>query len=349
MGSLAGEKKLNDAGRIGVKGDALFLRLRLLGDIVFTIPAVARFKERLPGTRLYFAVEERFAEAAGLIPGIDGVVTVPARIGPGDVLAFRRRLRRLGVGTVIDLHSGPTAALLTRASGAAVRAGFRTPNRNWAYNRLVDRFDPARPAHSVHNQARLLEAVGIDGSDPPPYPQLPASAFAVTPRLEPLVALRPKAVLHLGAGNRFRDWGEEHFAELARRLTADGVAVVLVGGSEEERRRGERLGRLPGVHDLTGPLPLRELLALVASASVYVGADSGPLHVASLTATPLVALYGPNLTAVSGPWRRQGLAVIETSLPCRPCSQRRCKYGTIPCMRDISTDRVHEAARQLIR
>lgn len=339
---------LNEREGTGVKGEALFLRLRLLGDIVFTIPAAARFKERLPGTRLYYAVEERFAEAAGLVPGIDGVVIVPARPGPGDVLAFRRRLRALGVDTVIDLHSGPTAALLTRASGAAVRAGFRTANRNWAYNRLVERFDPSRPAHSVHNQARLLEAVGIDGAEPPPYPPLPAAAFAVTPRLEPLMGVRPKAVLHLGAGNLFRDWGEEHFAELAQRLTAEGVAVVLVGGSAVERRRGERLRRLENVHDLTGPLSLRELLALVASASVYVGADSGPLHVASLTATPLVALYGPNLTAVSGPWRSEGLAVVETAMPCRPCSQRRCKYGTIPCMRDISTDKVHDAVRQFI-
>lgn len=340
---------MNDTKEAGVKGEALFLRLRLLGDIVFTIPAVTRFKERLPGTRLYYAVEERFAEAAGLIPGIDGIVTVPARPGPGDVLAFRRRLRGLGVGTVIDLHSGPTAALLTRASGAAVRAGFRTANRNWAYNRLVERFDPARPAHSVHNQARLLEAVGIDGANPPPYPPLSASAFSVSPRLEPLAALRPKAVLHLGAGNRFRDWGEEHFTELAQRLTAEGMAVVLVGGSEAEKQRGERLGRMENVHDLTGPLSLRELLALVASAAVYVGADSGPLHVASLTATPLVALYGPNLTAVSGPWRHEKLAVVETALPCRPCSQRRCEYGTIPCMRGISTDRVHEAVSQFIR
>jgi ADP-heptose:LPS heptosyltransferase len=347
--SISGAIELNGSRETAVRGEALFLRLRLLGDIVFTIPAVTLFKERLPATRLYYAVEERFAEAAGIIPGIDGVITVPSRPGPGDVLAFRRRLRRLGVDTVIDLHSGPTAALLTRASGAAVRAGFRTANRNWAYNRMVERFDPARPAHSVHNQARLLEAVGIDGAEPPPYPALPASAFAVTPRLEPLVALRPKAVLHLGAGNRFRDWGEEHFAELAQRLTAEGVAVVLVGGSEAERLRGARLGRLQNVHDLTGPLALRELLALVASAAVYVGADSGPLHAASLTATPLVALYGPNLTAVSGPWRRDRLAVVESDLACRPCSQRRCKYGTIPCMRDISTDRVHDAARQFIR
>lgn len=332
----------------GIKGNVLFLRLRLLGDIVFTIPAVALFKERFPGVRLHYAVEERFAEIAGLIPGVDGVVTVPGRRGMRDLLAFRRRLRELGVSTVIDLHSGPAAALLTLASGAAVRAGFRTPNRNWAYNRLVERFDPARPAHSVHNQARLLEAVGIVGAAPPPYPPLAPSAFVVSRRLAPLIDVRPKVVLHLGAGNRFRDWGEEHFADLARRLGSQGVAAVLVGGSPAEQQRAARLSRLPGVHDLSGPLPVRELLALIASATAYVGADSGPLHLASLTATPLVALYGPNRTAVSGPWRRGKLAVVELEMACRPCSQRRCKYGTIPCMRDISTDRVHEAVSQFL-
>ena len=106
-------------------------------------------------------------------------------------------------------------------------------------------------------------------------------------------------VVHLGAGNRFRDWGEDHFTDLARRLGGDKVAVVLIGGSPEEQQRAARLSRLPNVHDLSGPLPVRELLALIAASTAYVGADSGPLHLASLTATPLVALYGPNLARPS--------------------------------------------------
>ena len=69
--------------------DVLFIRLRLLGDIVFTIPAVRLFKERFPGTRLHYVVEERLREIAALIPGVDSVITVPRRRGWRDFLAFR--------------------------------------------------------------------------------------------------------------------------------------------------------------------------------------------------------------------------------------------------------------------
>lgn len=331
-----------------IEGEVLFMRLRLLGDIVFTIPAVAMFKERFPGSRVHYVVEERFREVAALIPGVDNVITVPRRRRWRDILAFRRRIRELGLQTVIDFHSGPGSALLTRATGARLRVGYRTPNRNWAYHRLIDRSLPGPPLHSVLNQARLLEALGFDAADPPPYPPILSGSLSVSSRLAPLKDLYPKVVLHLGAGNCFRDWGEDHFSDLARRLAADKATIVLIGRSTEERQRAARLSRLPGVHDLSGPLPVRELLALIAAATVYVGADSGPLHLASLTATPLVALYGPNSPAVSGPWRREALEVIELEMECRPCSQRRCKYGTIPCMRDISTDRVYEAVRQFI-
>jgi ADP-heptose:LPS heptosyltransferase len=329
--------------------DVLFIRLRLLGDIVFTIPAVQVFKERFPATRLHYVVEERFAEIAGLIPGVDHVILVPSRRGLGDVLAFRRQVRELGIRTVVDFHSGPSSAVLARASGAGLRVGYRTPNRNWAYNRLVPRHDPSRPAHSVHNQCRLLEGIGISEEAPPPYPPIDPGPLPPSSRVAPLLELSPKVVVHLGAGNRFRDWGMDRFSGLVRRLGAMKVAAILVGGGDAERERASRLGGLPHARDLSGPLSIREMLALVGSADAYVGADSGPLHVASLTATPLVALFGPNRAEVSGPWRRDKVEIVELEMACRPCSQKRCKYGTIPCMRDISVDRVHEAVSQFIQ
>ncbi len=330
------------------ESDLLFIRLRLLGDIIFTIPAIRLFKEHFPASRLHYVVEERYREIAELIPGVDSIITVPRRRGLRDVLAFRRQVRALGIRTAVDFHSGPGSAMLTLASGAWLRLGYRTPNRNWAYNRLVERHDPARSPHSVANQARLLEPLGIRSLEIPPYPPIDTGAFPVSSRLVPLIGMQPKVVVHLGAGNRFRDWGEDHFSDLVQRLVAGKIAVVLIGGSREEQERAARLGRIPGVHDLSGPLPLRELLALISASAAYVGADSGPLHLASLTATPLVALFGPNRTAISGPWRREALEVIELEMDCRPCSQRSCKYGTIPCMRDISTDQVHEAVRKFI-
>jgi len=324
-------------------GDALFIRLRLLGDIVFTIPAVQLFRERYPGTRLHYVVEERFQEMAELIPGVDRVLTVPRRRGIAEILDFRRQVRALGIGLVVDLHSGPGSALLAWASGAPLRVGYRTPNRNWAYHRLVERFAHTRPAHSVYNQARLLEAVGVDARSVPAYPPIAPRLLHSSPRLDSLRELRPKIVIHLGAGNRFRDWGEDHFSELVKRLESEKIHALLFGSSPEEAARAARLGGSPFVHDLSGPLSVSELLSLISMADAYVGADSGPLHLASLTATPLVALYGPNRSEVSGPWRTQAVAIVELEMECRPCSQRSCKYGTIACMRNISTDRVYEA------
>jgi heptosyltransferase-1 len=328
--------------------DMLFIRLRLLGDIVFTIPAIQLFKQRFPGTRLHYVVEERFGDIAGIIPGVDRVITVPRHRRLKDILAFRRKIKELGIRTLIDFHSGPGAAVLSLASGAPRRIGYRTPNRNWAYSERVDRFLDSTPTHSVANQARLLEMIGIVAKDIPPYPEIDVSAFPRSARLESLPETHPRVVVHLGAGNRFRDWGMDHFAALVQRLSSEKIEVILIGGSPEERARAARLAAVQGVLDFTGPMPTRELLALIAGADAYVGADSGPLHLASLTATPLVALYGPNLAAISGPWRRDDVRIIELPMECRPCSQRNCKYGTIPCMRNISVEKVHDAVSQSI-
>jgi len=329
--------------------DVLFIRLRLLGDIIFTIPALQLFKNRYPKTRIHYLVEQRFRELAELIPLIDRVITVPEKLGLTELHRFRRQVRSQKIRTVVDFHSGPTSALLTLTSGAEMRIGYRTPNRNWAYNHLVPRKVEGSLTHSVVNQARLLEILGIDANDPPAYPLIPVSTSGISPDVAQLVDGPPFVILHVGAGNRFRYWGVNHFAQLGRRLIDQRLRLVLVGNTEEERRKGGELTkRLPCVN-LTGRLSLREMHFIISRALVFVGADSGPLHLASLTATPLVALYGPNLPQISGPWRRENVQIIQRELSCRPCSQRRCIYDTIRCMKEISVDKVHEAVARQIR
>jgi ADP-heptose:LPS heptosyltransferase len=323
--------------------DVLLIRLRLLGDIIFTIPAVQILKEHRPQSRVHYVVESRFSEIASIIPGVDNVITVPAKPGWRDVRDFRRMIKGLNVQTVIDFHSGPTSALLTRVSGAARRVGYRTLNRNWAYTDMVPRSVGALPVHSVINQARLLEKIGIPGVAVPAYPALDLSRLALSERLRPVTGLCPGVVIHVGAGNRFRDWGLENFTALIRALSASQVPIFLIGRSLDEQARARELSLIPHTHDLSGPLAIGDLLHLISKAAAYIGADSGPLHLASLTATPLVALFGPNLPEVSGPWRKESVRIMQLAMPCRPCSQRRCKYDTIPCMRRIAVEEVYDA------
>ena len=333
----------------GIPADVLFIRLRLLGDIIFTIPAIQIYKKHRPLNRVYYVVEERFREMAEIIPGIDAIITVPSSLGWRDIWNFRKKIKDLAIQTVVDFHSGPSSALLTLASGAIRRVGYRTPNRNWAYSDMLSRRNEPYPSHSVLNQARLLEKIGIPIDEVPPFPVLDFSRFPSFRRLVAVADIRPKVVLHLGSGNRFRDWGMENFSALVSALSAGGIPVFFIGHNDEEIQRAKALSHFPHTHDFTGTLSIRDLLQLIAAAAVYVGADSGPLHLASLTPTPLVAFFGPNLAQISGPWRKENVELMQLDMPCRPCSQRRCKYDTIHCMRHIPVGQVYEAVSRFVK
>jgi ADP-heptose:LPS heptosyltransferase len=100
-----------------------------------------------------------------------------------------------------------------------------------------------------------------------------------------------------------------------------------------------------------GDVDLPELRALVARSALYVGGDSGPLHVASTTTTPIVGIYGPTLSVRSKPWRDPQLAtesVESAGLPCRPCDQRTCAPGDFRCLTRIDAAAVVAAAERAL-
>jgi ADP-heptose:LPS heptosyltransferase len=113
--------------------------------------------------------------------------------------------------------------------------------------------------------------------------------------------------------------------------------------------------RLPGadcsrVTDCGG-FSLLELRALLDRAALFIGGDSGPMHVAATSQVPIVGLYGPTLPARSAPWRDPvwPSESIETpGLPCRPCEQRVCEPGDFRCLRWIQPEQVVDAAERLL-
>jgi ADP-heptose:LPS heptosyltransferase len=165
----------------------------------------------------------------------------------------------------------------------------------------------------------------------------------------------------VSAGNPFRRWPADAFVELVVQLArADSNRRILLtsGPSDLDAARriaaGARARLGPAAHQVpeNREFDLAQLRALVGRAAVYIGGDSGPLHIAGTTATPIVALLGPTLPERSMPWRDPRFfaeAVDVGPLPCRPCHQRRCEPGDFRCLTRIGADRVIEAAERAMR
>ena len=348
----------------------LLIRLRQIGDVVFTTPAIRALRERFPGAHLTYIVEPGAAPIVARSPHLNDVIVSPrGRRGTQWIrnIALGLRLRRARYDLAIDFHGGPRSSLLAWLSGAPVRVGYDVAGRGWMYTTRVARPRALRPRHSVENQWDLLEAIGIGPSDRSRYPvEMPLDAgvaSAVDARLARADVHCGDAlvVVHVSAGNPFRRWPIERFAALVAALArADPRRRVIVTSGPSEREAANRViaqardalavGDRARVVDC-GEFALDELRALFERASLYIGGDSGPLHVAATTRTAIVGLYGPTLPARSAPWRAPDLvaeAVEVHGLPCRPCDQRVCAPGDFRCLTWITPEQVAAAAERAL-
>jgi heptosyltransferase-1 len=344
----------------------LLIRLRMIGDVVFTTPAIRALRRHFPQAHLAYLVEEQAAPVVAGSPHLDEVIVIPLTSGVRrivDDIRIARQLRRRAFDVVIDFHGGPRGSWLTWLSGAPERIGYTVVGRSWMYTRAIDRPRALRARHSVENQWDLLEPLGV----PPPDRTHDPVNMIETDRARRRVDVALGAagvphdaavvVLHVSAGNPFRRWPLEQFAETAASLVVrDPRFYVVLTSGPSEADAADRVGQLARQAlpaDLTGHIArcgeftLDELKSLVARAALYIGGDSGPLHVASTTGTPIVGIYGPTLPARSAPWRDPSMpteSVELQDLSCRPCDQRVCVHGDFRCLSRLTAGMVVEAA-----
>jgi predicted lipopolysaccharide heptosyltransferase III len=350
----------------------LFIRLRLIGDVVFTTPAIAAVRRRFPDAHLSYLVEAAAEPVVRHNPHLNEIICVERPRGLRRIaydLRLARRLRGAGYDIVIDFHGGPRSAWLTWATRAPRRIGYAVPGRPLAYTtRLPWTRSLVPPRHSVENQWDLLGPIGIGPADRETMPVEmavdAAAAARVRERLRRAGVPDDAAlvVLHVSAGNPFRRWPPDHFAAVAAALARDAPSsrrVVISSGPSERDAADVVAAAAQGLAGSAsasilrcGDFDLAELRALVERAALYIGGDSGPLHIAATSDVPVVALFGPTLPERSMPWRarsRPALAVDAGPLVCRPCHQRECVTGDFRCLTGIAPERVIAAARELLR
>ena len=238
------------------------------------------------------------------------------------------------------------------------------------YTSAIARPKGYRPRHAVENQWDLLAAVDSSLAAKASREEFPAQmwagpddARAVSAHSGRVISSAPLlrlVVLHVSAGNPFRRWPESSFATLAARLVTaadDRVVLVTAGPSDRDAAgrvleaarvaSGARANRIVAADALS----LGALRALLDRAALFIGGDSGPLHIASTSGAPIVGIYGPTRPERSAPWRPAAIptASVEPGpLLCRPCDQRVCIPGDFRCLSEITSSAVAEAAERLL-
>jgi lipopolysaccharide heptosyltransferase II len=324
-----------------------------IGDFVRCHTVVKLLKQRFPSRAIDLLTTAMVAPLLDYMPGVRKgvVVDLPRkRLAWGEHRALADRLRRDGYGGALIMPRTWKSALAPYLAGIPVRTGFFGEARFGLINDL--HWGERRLPRMIDRCAILALPKGEPRPPEWPRPELRVPAAEVAAWRQRLglaadgrtvVAFAPGAV---GASKR---WPAGYYAELARRLTAAGSTVWVIGGPGERELAAEIAGSdKTHIRDLTGA-DLRNAILALAAADVAISNDSGLLHVAAALETPAIGVFGP-----TSPWHWAPLnplaAVIETGseLPCRPCHKPVCRLGHHRCMRDISVDQVAAAVRSAL-
>lgn len=346
----------------------LVIRLGAVGDVVRTLPAASALRNHYPRAKLAWLVEPSAQSVLEGVDWLDDVLVFPrASLGgsllKGNLAGFGRvlkgflgELRAQRFELVVDFHSILKSGVLGWMSGSPLRAAYGRPyGRELGYLFASHRakLHPSKASRFQRNEA-LVRFLGIDAVARR-QPLCVAEADRVSIRKELEMAVPNFEGARSICINPGTSRGAPHkrytvtgYAEIAKGLAREGFRSVVTWGPvpEEESFARAIVEASEGAADLAPPTPsLMALAALLAECRLYVGSDTGPMHISSLVGTPVVQLMGPtdpleNTPFEGTPWRR-----ARVEIACNPC-RRGCSAA--PCMSLIPPAKVLREALSLL-
>ncbi len=345
--------------------DRLFIvRLSAMGDVIHTLPAAQALRDAFPKAKIGWLIEERWAEllcAPGTPrrgerspqrPLADWVHTV-------DLKGWRKSLftiqtaekiarvwndvRSARYDTAVDLQGAIRSAVLARWSGAPVVYGAAQPREAPAslwYTRHVI----TRGSHVVEQNLSIVESILGRPVTPPAVnlPQDTAAEQRITQRLRES-GVRDFAIVNPGAGWGAKRWPAERYGQVSRMLADYGVQSIVNYGPGEQDMASE-VARASDGAARPFQCTISELVFLTRSAKLFIGGDTGPLHLAAALKIPVVAIFGPTDPMRNGPYGTRSVVLRN------PASSTTHARNTSPdlAMLEISVDAVMDAVRNLL-
>jgi predicted lipopolysaccharide heptosyltransferase III len=330
----------------------LIIKLRYIGDVLLATPTVRAIKAARPDVRVTMMVNRGTEDVLSGNPDLDEIIV----LDKGSLAAQSRLiagLRARQFDAVIDLTDGDRSAFLTRISGAPVRIGFNDEHR-WRGRYYTEVVQPLPGlCHRIDRDLEALKplSIGPDVKDPQLW-LTPEEKNSTDDLLHQLAVQRsqPMVILQPGARYWFKAWPPERFAELADGLTSEHGCQVLIGGSGQDIDIAQQIQRMAKKTPIimAGRTTIKQFAAIAKQAALFVGSDSGAMHIASAVGTPVVALFGPSNPREWGP-RGGPVEVLYKEIDCRSCFHPTCTRGEENCMKLIAVHEVFAAAQRLLR
>jgi len=321
------------------------IHLNQIGDLAFSLPLLKALRDSYPGAVIHSVIKPYLRELLEDSPYVD--LLLHRSGGLRAAWTLLRTMRSARYDLLISLSRSEEGLLLTALSGARVKAGFN--HAPWDFCLNVK--ESIEGHNSWYNNAKLLRRLQVP---------VTADSYVGLLQVDDRHAAAPGlpsryAVISPGASRRrlTKCWEPEKFAELMGLLSRQhGLTPVLVGG-QDNREHNSTIARLceaaqapcPAL-DLTGALSLGSLCKVLQAAALFVGIDSGVMHLAAALDIPVVGLFGPSDPFYVGPQNRRSIVVRDRSLACAPCYLKPCPHCS--CMRRISVGQVLEACAELL-
>jgi heptosyltransferase I len=294
--------------------DLCLIRLSAIGDTCHTVPVVRSLQDAWPQTRITWIIGKT---EHGLLRGLSGVefLVLDKSKGLAGYRTLRAQLRQRRFAVLLHMHASARANIVSTMVRAPIKLGFdRARARDWQWLFCNNHLQPTPRQHVMDGLFEFAAALGVPRTGPrwdiPLAERDCALAAAVLPPGTPSLVISPCT------GQRFRNyrnWQAECYARVADYVQARyGARVVLTGGTTQiEQRYGADVLAASQLKptNLIGQTTLKQLLALLAQATVVLCPDSGPAHMSTAVGTPVVGLYATSNRHRTGPYSSQHLVV----------------------------------------
>ena len=322
------------------------IHLNQIGDLIFSLPLLKALRENHPSASIHSLVKPYLQELLVDSPFVDMVI--PRKSGLTAKFNLFKNIRKNNYDLVISLARAEECLMLTGLSRAKIKAGFSY----FPWDLCLNIKEQIEGHNSWYNNAKLLKRLNITVTKTDYVGLLNVNKNKSDLNLpEKFVIISP------GTSKRrlTKTWQKEKFAELMLLLKEKyRLSAVLIGGMDNQEYNSEIIRILEkkdreknsDLLNLTGKIGLASLCSVIKRASLFVGIDSGVMHMASCLDIPVVGLFGPTDPFYVGPQNKKSIVVREEFMECVPCYLKNCKHRD--CMKKLGVSKVVDACKKLL-